>query len=121
MLKCSFFPVYRLLNSPLLLVLYFAFTANLAPSSDFSPYIRLGAAYHLTGGDYVESASPGLLAGIGFEFKRNSPVGFGVEFTYDASEIEFESYDEYYYWWDDSESTKDMKPFKTMVCLFARF
>lgn len=92
-----------------------------APSSDFSPYIRLGMAYHLAGGDYIESASPGLLAGIGFEFKRNSPVGFGIEFTYDASEVEFASYEESYYWYDYSESTKDMKPYKSMVSLFVRF
>jgi hypothetical protein len=92
-----------------------------APSADFSPYIELGLAYHIAGGDYVENSSPGLLGGIGLEFNRNSVVGFGIELMYDSSEVGFENFGGAYYGWDSSDATKDMKPYKSMVSFFVMF
>lgn len=60
------------------------------PDASMSPYVRAGFKYNLAGGDYVESSTPGLLAGVGLEFMRTRRVGFGFELAYDTSEIEFE-------------------------------
>jgi len=60
---------------------------TLLPDADVSPYAYLGPIYHVAGGDFYEDASPGLVVGIGVEFKRETSVGFGFELAYDSSEM----------------------------------
>jgi outer membrane protein W len=89
--------------------------------ADMSPYVRLGLSYHLAGGEYVESVSPGIIAGVGFDFKRNSRIGFGVDLSYDSCEIEFENYRSYNYGWNTYETRKDLKPGEYNLSVFIRF
>jgi hypothetical protein len=99
------------------------------PKSNISPYIRGGAMYHIAGGDYVEGSTPGLFGGVGIEFFRNKPVGFGIEVGYDSSEVEFEknrctnvsrrtgnclNYVK-------EDETEDIKPIGLMISIFAVF
>lgn len=93
------------------------------PSANISPYVRGGLMYHIAGGDYVEGTSPGLFGGIGVEFSRKKSVSFGVELSYDTSEIEFEKYssDSYYYWNSDKSGTEDIKPYGLMFSIFVVF
>jgi hypothetical protein len=92
------------------------------PSANISPYVRGGLMYHIAGGDYVEGTSPGLFGGIGVEFLRKESVSFGVELSYDTSEIEFEKYSSNNYWWNSYKSgTKDIKPYGLMFSIFVVF
>jgi len=93
------------------------------PSANISPYVRGGLMYHIAGGDYVEGTSLGLFGGIGVEFSRKENVSFGIELSYDTSEIEFEKYSSNNnYWWNSYESgTKDIKPYGLMFSIFVVF
>ena len=83
------------------------------PSANISPYVRAGIMYHIAGGDYVESSTPGFFGGVGIEFFRHKPVSFGIEVTYDTSEIELERL-----WYNDTE---DVQPCELMVSIFVIF
>ena len=53
------------------------------------PYVRLGARYHLAGGDDIESGGVGPFAAIGYEFRKpGASNGWGLEFAYDGAETE---------------------------------
>ena len=93
------------------------------PSANISPYVRGGLMYHIAGGDYVEGTSLGLFGGIGVEFSRKENVSFGIELSYDTSEIEFEKYSsDSNYWWNSYKSgTKDIKPYGLMFSIFVVF
>lgn len=53
------------------------------------PYVRLGARYHLAGGDDIESGGAGPFAAIGYEFRKpDADTGWGLEFAYDGAETE---------------------------------
>ena len=83
------------------------------PSANISPYVRAGVMYHLAGGDYVEGGTPGFCGGVGIEFLRHKVVGFGIELSYDTSEIELERVR-----YDDTE---DVRPCELMFSIFAVF
>lgn len=93
------------------------------PSANISPYVRGGLMCHIAGGDYVEGRSIGLFGGIGVEFSRKESVSFGVELSYDTSEIEFEKYNNNSnYWWNSNEKdTKDIRPYGLMFSIFVIF
>jgi hypothetical protein len=59
---------------------------SFAPESDFSPFVRIGATHHITSGDHVKSATPGLFAAVGIDFAHVT-----VEVATDQSELEFET------------------------------
>lgn len=84
------------------------------------PYVRVGVSHHFASGDYVEDSGPGAFGAIGFEFLKNSVVGWGFEFAYDSSEIEFDEYDMLYTPYS-STGTKKIKPIGLTASIFAVF
>lgn len=66
-----------------------AYGFAILPKFKVSPYVRVGGKYHLVGGDYVESSTPGLFGAVGMEFRRKNRLGVGFEFAYDTSEVTF--------------------------------
>ncbi len=100
----------------------FPINANLGftlfPDSSAAPYIRAGVMYHLAAGDYVDGSSPGVFGAVGIELMRDRKVSLGIEVGFDASEIDFEKYDDQ----DPSEVTiEDIRPYRAMISLFAAF
>lgn len=83
------------------------------PSANVSPYARAGVRYHFASGDYVKGSTPGFLGGIGVEFARKKPVGFGFEISYDSAEIEIERV--------RTNSTENIRPYGLTVSIFAVF
>ena len=61
-----------------------------ANDSSASPYVRLGASYHIAAGDYVDKSKPGILAAAGVEFTRDRFIMWGFEVSIDTSEVDFE-------------------------------
>jgi len=61
-----------------------------ANSSSIAPYVRVGGVYHLAGGDYVDSSTPGIYAAAGVEFTRDRFIMWGFEVSIDTSEVDFE-------------------------------
>lgn len=64
---------------------------TMLPESKVRPYVKAGASYHISDGDYMtEDPGFGLLGSIGIEFgKRGSISGF-IEASYDTAEATFE-------------------------------
>lgn len=65
---------------------------KLFSKSNISLYGRAGIAYNIISGDYVDSSSPGFIGGVGIEFNQQSAVGWGIEVSYNTSEIKMEKY-----------------------------
>ena len=68
-----------------------------APQSNASSYIRAGVSYHITSGDYVKRSNMGVFGAFGVEFLRRKKMGFGLEISYDAAEVEIENRASYEY------------------------
>ncbi len=89
------------------------------PTQDISPYVKGGLMYHIAGGGYVESVTPGLFGAVGVEFLRKRMVGVGLEISYDTSKIEFEKFT-----YSDGRvrrSEKEIEPYKLMISVSAIF
>ena len=67
------------------------------PQGNASSYIRTGVSYHITSGDYVKRSNMGFFGAFGVELLRKKKMGFGLEISYDAAEVEIEkrSFSEY--------------------------
>jgi len=63
---------------------------SFVPRGNVSPYARAGVRYHVAGGDFVDSSTPGLFGAFGMEFMRSEVIGWGGELAYDASSIKME-------------------------------
>jgi hypothetical protein len=59
-------------------------------SSNTAPYVKVGVVRHFVSGDYYVSSSPGLLAGVGVEFKRSTSPRYAIEASIDRSQIELQ-------------------------------
>jgi hypothetical protein len=103
---------YSMYTMPINLCLRYA----ILPSSKISPYLRAGVSYNIAGGDFVQGKDVGFLGGIGVEFFRQNKVGFGLEVTYDSSELKLEKKLSPF----SSTSTK-VKPSELLVSIFAVF
>jgi hypothetical protein len=57
--------------------------------ASITPYLRVGFRHNLATGDFVDNSSPGFLAALGFETRRQKRVGFAFEAAYDNATIEF--------------------------------
>lgn len=68
------------------------FGYDFAPSSSVSPYVRLGAAYHLVSGDDVDKSNVGAFAALGIEFSRGPGFVWGLELSVDDSTVDFDLY-----------------------------
>ncbi|MBC8453936.1 hypothetical protein H8D64_02670 [PVC group bacterium] len=90
------------------------FRYSLPSRFNTSPYIRAGARYHIAGGDYVESSTPGFFGGIGMTFLRTRKVGMGFEVAVDTSSIEFEKKHEF-----APNETEDIEPALITVSIYA--
>lgn len=66
---------------------------TLSTGADTSPYIKVGIVDHYVSGDYVEGATPGLLAAVGVEFARSSFVSYTAELAIDKSIVELQRLD----------------------------
>lgn len=86
------------------------------PKADVSPYIRGGVSYNLASGDFVEKSKAGLFGAFGIEFLRTKHVGFGLEASYDTSEIELRKYKT-----STNYSYENVKPLSFMVSFFMVF
>ncbi|MEW6419128.1 MAG: outer membrane beta-barrel protein [Nitrospirota bacterium] len=104
-------------NLPVNLNLRYSFL----PKEKISPYVRAGASYNITSGDYVEGSKIGFLGALGVEFLRKSPVGFGLEVGYDSSEIEFEEFERPYPYGVVKKGTKDIAPINWWASIFIVF
>ncbi|MEW5802674.1 MAG: hypothetical protein AB1847_11300 [bacterium] len=91
------------------------------PQLSVSPYVRAGVSYNAASGDYVESSTPGLFLAGGVEFLRNKVVGFGLELSYDSSEIEFEKYTASSYYYGYTSEPEKIKPGEFTISLYAVF
>lgn len=85
------------------------------PDASVSPYIKVGMAYPMASGGYVESKSPGLFGAVGFEFMRKRRVNLGFECAVDTSEIEITSYD------SGQKGTMDVNPVDIIVSFIVVF
>lgn len=94
---------------------------SILPSSNTSPYVRCGVAYHIAGGDYVEGSNVGFFGALGVVFFRNSPVGFGIEVAYDASEIELERYEGAGWLPPQRLDNEDVETIEVLVSIYAVF
>lgn len=54
--------------------------------STLSPFLRVGASYHIAKGDYVNSSTPGLFASIGTDIGKT----WGIEVAVDQSTVELD-------------------------------
>ena len=52
-----------------------------------SPFVRAGARYPITGGEFIKSGTLGPFVAGGVEFFRAKKVGLGIEAGYDWSEV----------------------------------
>lgn len=77
------------------------------------PYISLGVNYAPAAGKYVNRSIPGLYAAAGAEFMRNESVGFGFEFAYTKSAIEFDC--------AENGKNKKLRPSVFLISAFAVF
>ena len=84
-----------------------------APQGKASSYIRTGASFHITRGDYVKRSNNGFFGAFGVEFFRKKKMGFGLEISYDAAEVEIEkrSFSEY-------GGTETIGPSKYMMTVY---
>ncbi len=89
------------------------------PTANSSPYVRAGGRHHSASGDYVEGTTPGFFGGIGIEFLRDRRVNMGIEISYDASEIELEKKEGYYYKY--TSTTEKVQPCGLMLSVFVIF
>ena len=60
--------------------------------------------------------NPGFFGGIGVEFFRKKPVGFGLEFGYDTSEVELEKKSR-----RDVSDTENINTVGLMLSIYAVF
>ncbi len=106
---------------------YFALPLNLNagytlfPNGPFSPYVKGGFSYHLAGGEYHHSSSPGLFAAAGLVLMNNRKVNLGFEISTDLSKVEFEEYDWEYYYSGRDQTFKTLQPAKMLISLFVQF
>ncbi len=63
--------------------------------SAVSPYVRGGVRYHITGGDFADSSSPGLYVAGGINFFSNKAVNLQLEVAYDGSKVTYTAPDFY--------------------------
>ena len=54
-----------------------------------SPYVRGGIRYHIAGGDFYDSSSPGLYVAGGLNFFSNKACQLQLEVAYDAAEVTY--------------------------------
>jgi len=80
-----------------------------------SPYIKIGAAYHIADGDFVDGGELGFTSSIGIEFSKSNYLRWGLEVTYDSTELDFE----YYGNW--RRTTKAVKPAELVIGFFVVF
>lgn len=117
---------------PLMLVMigdytYFGIPLNLnmgltfAPQAAVSPYIRVGLAYHLAFGDFVESTTPGLFGAFGFEFMRTKKVGFGLEIGLDSSKSKLEYFEKGSYGFRSQKGSKSVSPGGLLISAYVVF
>lgn len=90
----------------------------LFPKASVSPYLKAAYSYNIASGDYVEESSGGFVGAIGIEFKRNEPVGLGIEAGVDTSKVTLEVIDPYSY---SGISQKEIKPIDFYISFFAEF
>jgi hypothetical protein len=57
------------------------------------PYVRAGMRYHFAGGDNIDGSTPGVFAGLGLDFGRESGTRWGIELAVDTSDVKFQSTD----------------------------
>ena len=62
------------------------------PSASFRPYLKAGASYHISEGDYIkEKAGAGFLGSFGFEFGKRGRISGFLEVSVDTAEATFDS------------------------------
>ena len=61
----------------------------LLPDQSISPYVRGGARYHFTGGDFADSSSVGPYVAAGINFFSDREVQMQLEIAYDGSTVDF--------------------------------
>jgi hypothetical protein len=67
----------------------FADVRYFLPKNGFlAPYVRVGVAYPISGGDQIGSGTPGPVVAIGAHVWEHRIVAVGVEAGYDASKVE---------------------------------
>ena len=84
-----------------------------------SPYVRGGVRYHITGGDFSDSSSPGLYVAGGVNFFSNKAVQLQLEVAYDAAEVTYKTPDEWSSFGVFSE--EEIEPGGLMVSIRAAF
>lgn len=88
---------------------------TLSTDADTSPYIKVGIVDHYVSGDYVEGATPGLLAAVGVEFARSSFVSYTAELAIDKSIVELQRLDL------GPEATEDVNSYELVFSFRAVF
>ena len=73
------------------LPLTFTYGFSFLPKGSVSPYLRLGARYHIVSGDFVDSTSIGGFGAFGVDFLQKKKVGVEAEVAYDDSTMTMEA------------------------------
>lgn len=62
------------------------------PSASFRPYLKAGASYHISDGDYIrDKAGVGFLGSFGVEFGKRGRISGFLEVSFDTAEATFDS------------------------------
>ncbi|GAB1269180.1 hypothetical protein NBRC116493_24330 [Aurantivibrio infirmus] len=90
---------------------------DFAPNSPVSPYIRLGAAYHIVSGDDVDKSNVGAFAAFGIEFSRGPGFFWGLEVSVDDSTVDFDRYN----FGSFTVDTVELNTYDTQLSLYFMF
>jgi len=83
--------------------------------SYMSPYVKIGTAYHVVGGDYVDNGAIGITTSVGIQLSKHENFAWGLELTYDSTEVDFD------YYKNGRRTTKSIKPAELLIGLFVVF